>query len=73
MLPAEAKLTVDGNSTTSTTERRTLVTPALEQGSIYVYTLQAEVNGQTQTQEVRVRAGETSQAQFNFPQGVASR
>lgn len=71
-LPANATLTVDGTPTTSTSAQRTLVTPALEEGT-YVYTLRAQFDGQTQTQEVQVRAGQTSQAQFSFPQGVASR
>lgn len=77
-LPNGARLTVDGTQTTSTSEVRTLVTPALEVGATYVYTLRAEVvnNGQTvgQTQTVTVRGGETSSVRFNFStQGVASR
>jgi uncharacterized protein (TIGR03000 family) len=72
-LPANATLSIDGNPTTSTSSVRTLVSPALEPGSTYVYTLRAEVNGQIQTQQVQVRGGETSQAQFSFTQGVASR
>ncbi len=73
-LPANAKLTVDGNPTTSTSAVRTLITPVLELGSSYVYTLRAELNGQAVTQQVEVRGGETSQAEFNFNgQGVASR
>lgn len=77
-LPAEARLLVDGNATTSTTERRTLVTPTLQVGSTYVYNMTAEIvrDGRTitQTQQVAVRSGETSTIQFNFPtsQGVAS-
>jgi uncharacterized protein (TIGR03000 family) len=66
-LPAAARLTIDGAPTTSTTSTRALVTPALDPDNTYVYTLRAEVNGQTQAQEVRVRAGQTSTAQFNFP------
>jgi uncharacterized protein (TIGR03000 family) len=72
-LPAAATLTVDGNPTTSTSAVRTLVTPALESDSTYIYTLQVQVNGQTQTQQIQVRGGQTTQAQFSFPQGVASR
>jgi len=71
-LPATATLTVDGTPTTSTSAQRTLVTPALEEGT-YVYTLRAQFEGQTQTQDIQVRAGQTSQAQFSFQQGVASR
>jgi uncharacterized protein (TIGR03000 family) len=71
-IPANATLTVDGTPTTQTAAQRTLVTPALEEGT-FVYTLQAQFDGQTQTQQVQVRAGQTSQAQFSFPQGVTSR
>ncbi len=77
-LPAEAKLSVDGTATTSTSDRRVLQTPVLETGSDYVYTLRAEVvrDGQTmvETQQITVRAGETTEVPFNFSaQGVASR
>jgi uncharacterized protein (TIGR03000 family) len=77
-LPADARLIVDGASTSSTSERRTLVTPVLEGDSTYVYTMQAEVTREgrvlTQTQQVTVRGGETSNVQFNFSaQSVASR
>jgi uncharacterized protein (TIGR03000 family) len=77
-LPAEARLTVDGNVTRSTAERRTFVTPALETNAEYVYTLQAEIvrDGQvaTQTQNVTVRGGQTTTVSFTFAsQGVASR
>ncbi len=76
-LPAGARLTVDGNTTTSTSERRVLVTPALAQGE-YSYTLRAEVeqDGQTvaQTQVVTVRPGQTTQVPFTFASSaVASR
>jgi uncharacterized protein (TIGR03000 family) len=78
MLPAGAKLMVDGNATRSTSDRRTFITPALEMGSDYVYTLQAEVmvDGQVsvQTRDVTVRSGETTEVSFTFAsQGVASR
>jgi uncharacterized protein (TIGR03000 family) len=77
-LPAGARLTVDGVPTRSTAAVRTLVTPALETGASYVYTLRAEV-GQgnetvAQTRQVNVRAGETTQVPFTFTStGVASR
>ncbi len=66
-LPPDAKLTIDGSPTTSTSSVRTLVSPPLERGSSYIYTLRAELNGQTQSQEIRVRPGEVTQAQFTFP------
>ncbi len=73
-LPANATLTIDGNPTSSTSTTRTLISPALERDRTFVYTLQAEVDGQVQTQQVRVYAGQTSQAQFTFPSaGIASR
>ena len=75
-LPANASLTVDGNATVSTSARRVLVTPALEQGE-YVYNLRAEIvrDGQTvaETATVNVRPGETTEVTFNFTATVASR
>ncbi len=77
-LPADARLTVDGAPTTSTSERRTLMTPVLEGDSTYVYTMQAEITRegrvQTETQQVTVRGGQVSNVRFNFStQSVASR
>jgi len=73
-LPAGARLTVDGAPTTSVSERRTLVTPELQIGETYVYTLSANHNNNTQEQQVTVRGGETSTIRFNFAaQNVASR
>jgi uncharacterized protein (TIGR03000 family) len=77
-LPADARLLVDGNATTSTTASRTLVTPALQFGSSYIYNMTAEIvrEGRTisETQQVTVRGGETATIQFSFPtQTVASR
>jgi uncharacterized protein (TIGR03000 family) len=66
-LPASAKLSIDGSATTSTSSTRRFVSPPLELGSTYVYTLRAEINGQTQSQEVRVRPGEITRTQFTFP------
>jgi uncharacterized protein (TIGR03000 family) len=77
-LPAEARLTVDGFVTHSTTANRVFVSPNLQLGRDYVYTLRAEVvrDGQTvaQEQRVTVRAGEETRVPFQFaPAGVASR
>jgi len=77
-LPADARLTVDGNATTSTAAVRTFVTPELATDYNYVYTLRAEVvrDGRTvvETQQVTVRGGQTTNVPFNFSsQGVASR
>jgi uncharacterized protein (TIGR03000 family) len=76
-LPAEAKLMVDGNATTSITERRVFVSPALERGMEYSYTLTAEVvrdgKTETRTEKVAVRAGEETRVNINFPASVASK
>jgi len=70
-LPADAKLFIDGNATVSTSSQRSFVSPTLEQGKDYHYTLRAEVvrNGQpvSVTRDVTVRAGEVVQASFQFP------
>jgi uncharacterized protein (TIGR03000 family) len=76
-LPADARLTVDGHATTSTTAQRTLITPNLQPGYEYTYTLRAEINrdGQTltQSQRVAVRAGQQTPVTFDFaPSSVAS-
>ncbi len=76
-LPANARLIVDGNQTTSTAEIRTLVTPNLDFGTTYAYTMRAEIvrDGITveETQIVNVVGGQTSNVRFNFTQTVASR
>lgn len=77
-LPAEARLTIDGQATTSTSGQRTFQTPELEDGKSFHYTLRAEVNRggrvQTITERITVRAGETTRITLNVPaEGVASR
>ena len=77
-LPAEARLTVDGNATASTSDRRTFLTPPLETGADYVYTLRAEIvrdgNALVRTKEVAVRGGQTTNVPFTFSaQHLASR
>jgi len=77
-VPADARLTVDGNPTSSTSERRTFLTPALETGADFVYTIRAEVvrDGRSviETQRVTVRGGETTNVPFTFAtKTVASR
>jgi uncharacterized protein (TIGR03000 family) len=77
-LPADARLFVDGSATTSTSARRTLVTPELAFGQTYAYTMRVEVvrdgQVQAQTQQVNVIGGQIANVQFNLSsQGVASR
>jgi len=66
-LPAAAKLSIDGNATTSSTERRTFVSPALEAGQEYYYTLKAEINGQVKEERVTVKAGQEVNIKIEFP------
>ncbi len=70
-LPADAKLAIDDYATNSTSGRRTFVSPALEPGKNYVYTLKAEVvrdnKPVTITREARVRAGETTTVSIDLP------
>jgi uncharacterized protein (TIGR03000 family) len=75
-VPAEARLTVDGYVTKSTSSQRTFITPALPQGQAFTYTLRAEVirDGRTvvESQQVTVRGGEETQVPFNFTSGVVA-
>ena len=76
-LPANAKLTVDGEATTSTSEQRVFVSPSLPSGQDYHYTLQAEVvvdgKSVTVSKTVAVRAGEESHVTLTPVTGVAAR
>ena len=76
-LPADAKLTIDGQATTSTSEHRVFVTPSLPAGHEYHYTLQAEVvvDGRpvTLSKSIVVRAGEQAQVTLAPVSGVAIR
>jgi uncharacterized protein (TIGR03000 family) len=56
-LPADAKLTVDDQTTTSTSATREFITPPLERGRTFHYTLKAEF----------VRGGETIRLEKNVP------
>jgi uncharacterized protein (TIGR03000 family) len=76
-LPADAKLTFDGASTTSTSTERVFVSPDLEPNRDFRYTLRAEVlrDGKPMSveQTVAVRAGMESRVIMNLPVGVATR
>ncbi len=76
-LPADAKLTIDGEATTSTSAQRVFVSPNLPMGKEFHYTLKAEikVNGKPTvvTERVAVKAGEESRITLSAPTGVASR
>jgi len=70
-LPPAAKLSIDGNATTSTTATRVFASPALEPGKEFHYTLTGQLlrDGQTVTtsKEIAVRAGQEIQVQLDFP------
>lgn len=75
-LPAGARLTIDGQATTSTSATRTFRSPALEEGQ-YSYTLRAEFerDGKTETvsQLVVIRPGRETRVSLDAPTGVAAR
>lgn len=70
-LPADATLTIDGEETNSTSARRVFVTPVLEQGKEYEYTLKAKIvrDGETKiaTTKVTFRPGETKLVELKVP------
>ncbi len=76
-LPADATLTIDEEATTSTSDLRSFVTPALTPGQDYIYNLKAEINRDGKsfivTQRVTVRAGEETKASLQFPVETAAK
>ena len=71
-LPADARLTVDGQPTRSTSARRVFISPPLQRGQEYAYTLRAEVRGQdgqlvATEQRVTVRAGQETSITLQMP------
>lgn len=75
--PAEARIYFDGYGTASTGSERWFVTPTLELGRSYHYTLIAERqrDGRPErvSQRVEVRPGQTSAVVLQFPAGPRSR
>jgi len=74
-LPADARLTFDGAATEARSALRTFLSPPLERGQAYYYTVRAETvrNGQTlsTTKQVVVRAGQESRVALEIPMSVA--
>jgi uncharacterized protein (TIGR03000 family) len=72
-LPADARLTINGRSTSSTSATRVLASPQLPLGQSFYYTLRAEVvrDGQTlaTTQRVTVRGGYQTRVTLRVPTG----
>jgi len=76
-LPADARLTVDGAVTTSTSDRRVFESPELAPGKTYSYTLKAEFTQDGKpvvvTKEVSIKAGAEVNVTIAAPEVVASR
>jgi uncharacterized protein (TIGR03000 family) len=77
-LPSDARLTIDDEATTSTSEHRVFVSPSLEPGREFHYTLKATVvrDGKPVVMEERVtvRAGEETKVTLTpSATGVAAR
>jgi len=70
-LPADAKLTIDDNPTTSTSSRRMFTSPPLETGRAYTYQLKAAVTRDGQTfyasRDVTVRPGQQTEVTLDIP------
>lgn len=76
-LPADAKLLIDGDTTISTSSMRSFVSPTLEAGKTYTYTLKAEFlrDGKTVvvSKAVKVAAGAEINVSLFQADAVASR
>lgn len=75
-IPAEAKLTIDDQATTSTAATRVFTSPVLVQGQEFTYTLKATIvrDGRelSTTKVVPVRAGEETRVSIEFPTAVVA-
>jgi uncharacterized protein (TIGR03000 family) len=75
-LPADAQLTVQGSPTRLTSSRRVFVSPPLQPGKSYTYTLKAQVvrDGErlSATRTVAVRPGRQSEVTIDFPTTAAA-
>jgi uncharacterized protein (TIGR03000 family) len=70
-VPANATLTIDGQPTTSTGDRRVYLTPPLDPTKTHAYEVQAEIlrNGRPDTvsRRVFVQAGRETELRLDFP------
>jgi uncharacterized protein (TIGR03000 family) len=76
-LPADARLTIDDMATRSTSATRTFVTPPLQPGREFHYTLKAEGRRGTEpvtaTRDVSVRAGQETRVTLDFSAASVAR
>ncbi len=74
-LPADARLYVDGQKADLTSAKRSFITPALEAGREYYYTIKAETDRDggtlSQSRRVIVRAGQVARVDFGDLTGPA--
>jgi uncharacterized protein (TIGR03000 family) len=70
-LPSEARLSIQGQAMSGSSDRRVFQSPSLEKGKSYVYTLKATLTQHGQTHEVvkqvRVHAGAEVTVELDFP------
>jgi uncharacterized protein (TIGR03000 family) len=70
VLPADAQLTINGSLTKSTSDRRLFISPELDPGKDYFYTLTARIQRDgreaTVTKDVAVRPGSQSVVKIAF-------
>jgi uncharacterized protein (TIGR03000 family) len=70
-LPADATLRVDDYTTTSKSATRVFVSPTLDAGKEFWYTLTGEIQRDGKpvvaTKRISVRAGEETRVEFEFP------
>ncbi len=75
-LPADAKLSIDGRPTASTSGSRVFRSPNLAPGRTFHYVLQATVvrGGKTETvtKRVAVRAGKSTRVNIEIPEDAAA-
>jgi uncharacterized protein (TIGR03000 family) len=64
-MPADAKLSIDDASTTSMGAVRTFVSPNLNTGREYHYTLRTEISGKSIAKQITVRAGEETRIELS--------
>jgi uncharacterized protein (TIGR03000 family) len=74
-LPADAKLTIEGTPTASTSESRVFESPSLVPGKTFYYVLKATVvrggKPESVTKKAAVRAGEITRVEIEIPEARA--
>jgi uncharacterized protein (TIGR03000 family) len=76
MLPADAKLSIEGRPTVSTSVSRVFESPSLTPGKTFYYELKATaVRGgktETVTKKVAVRAGKETRVEIEIPEAAVA-